>query len=213
MELRHKRDIIPGLVYGGPAQEKLLVQAHQNDVHELLRTRQASFNCTLVDLTVEDEYDPNGKERKKYVVVPRSIELHNLYEYPLSCNWMIYDPKRGLRVDVPIEVEDRDKCPGLKRGAVVNRVYYHIPCWIKGPTIIDKIVISVAGMRMGDRFRWSDIDFKQLPSGVTVQCTHFLKPSWTKAGIKDFTLLSIEGGKKAEEEDAKKGDEESLEKF
>jgi large subunit ribosomal protein L25 len=213
-ELRATRNRIPGVVYGGVnEQHKILVHMSQFDVANLLNQRGASFNSTLIDLKVEDEYDPKGKESKTFRVVPRSIMLHHLHDFPTSCNWLIHDPEKGLRVELPIVIEDHDKCPGLKRGAVVSRVFWNLPCIVKGPTIPDAIKLSVAGLNIGNRLRWSDVKWGMfLPEGVSVECEMFRKEGLRRSNIKDLTLLTIEGGKKSADEEEKTEDA-ALEKF
>ena len=213
MELRRTRNRIPGIVYGGPNNnEKILVHASETDVAALVRERGQSFGATLVDVRIEDEYDPKGKEVKTFRCVPRSITLHHLHDYPISCNWLIHDPKRGIRVDLPIVIEDQDKCPGLRRGALVSRMFWTLPCLVKGPIIPDAIRLSVAGLNIGDRLRWSDAKFPELDSSSSVECLMFRKESFKRSGVSNLTLCSIEGGKKVTEEE-EKSSEESLEKF
>jgi large subunit ribosomal protein L25 len=212
-EMRQLRNKIPGVLYGGPRnKENILVQTDQFDVAELLRNRGQSFSSTLVDVRIEDEEDPKGKEIKTFRCVPRSITLHHLYDYPVSCNWMIHDPVKGVKVNLPIFFEDKDKCPGLKRGAVLSRIFWHLPCLVKGPSLPDGISLSVAGMQVGDRLRWSDINWKQLPEGVSVECLMFRMPSFKKSNMNNLTLVSVEGGKGAAAEEEQKK-EESLESF
>jgi large subunit ribosomal protein L25 len=212
-ELREKRNRIPGVVYGGPGnQNKILVHQSRFDVASLVDERKDRFSTTLVDVRIEDEFDPKGKEVKTFRCVPRSILLHHAYDYPMTCNWLIYNPERGLKVNLPILIEDREKCAGLKKGAVLNRVFWTLPCFVKGPTLPDGIRVSVAGLNVNDKVRWSDVDWKQLPEGVSIECLMFRKPGLAKAGVKNLTLVSVEGGRSKVEDEEKKT-EESLEKF
>jgi large subunit ribosomal protein L25 len=212
-ELRHNKSQIPGIVYGGPQnKEKILVKTSQVDVASLLRERGQSFASTLVDVKIQDEYEPDNQEiSKTFRCVPRSLTLHHLHDYPLSCNWMIHDPIKGVKVNLPIFFEDKDKCPGLKRGAVLSRMFWHLPCLVKGPALPDGIHLSVAGLQVGDRLRWSDVKWDQLPPGVSVECLMFRMESFRKANVNNLTLVSVEGGKATAEEDQNK--EEALDKI
>jgi len=212
-ELRFTRSRIPGVLYGGPQnKEKILVHTSGFDVANLMRERGQSFPSTLVDVRVEDEFDPSGPKTKTFRCVPRSVAVHHLYDYPISVNWMIHDPAKGVKVDLPVLFTDKEKCPGLKRGAVLSRMFWTLPCLVKGPVLPDGISLSVEGLNVGDRLRWSDINWSQLPEGVSVECLMFRMESFKRSGVHNLTLASIEGSKQMKEDEGEKK-EESLESF
>ena len=101
-------------------------------------------------------------------VVPRDYAWTPLSHFRcMSCNWLRYTPTFGVRLDVPVNFVDADKCAPLKLGAasleiVTNSVAFHC----RGPRIPTFLQVSLAGRKLNDRVRLSDI---RLPDDITLR--------------------------------------------
>ena len=208
MELRSVYRKVPGIVYGGSLKEneKILVTADRSELTKLINTRAQSFGSSLVNVTISNEFDPSSEEIKNFKCLPRNCTLHNIEEYPTSCNWMVYDPVKGARVHLPLNLKDTEKCPGLKRGGLVNRQFWYVPCLVKGEEVPLALSVSLEGLEIGDRLRWTDILWNEIPEGTSVECLLFRKESWKKQGLKNLTLLTISGKSQKMDESEKEED-------
>lgn len=218
-DLRSDRGKIPGVVYGRSlGDKKILMHVDKVSLAEIIRARGSSFASTLVDLTVRNEYDSSWQPVEELRCLPRNLTVDSLMEEEIiSCNWMVHDPQRGARVFLPVVLKDYEKCPGIKRGAKVNRQFWFLPCLCKGPVLPDTIEVSLEGMQVGDKKRWSDVKF-DLPDGCSVENLMFRKETLKKSNTTDITLVSLEGARgskksQTQADESEDNDEDDLDSF
>jgi large subunit ribosomal protein L25 len=74
----------------------------------------------------------------------REIELRNVILYA-------YEPGKNTKVDIPVQLINEDKCPGLKKGGVINLVMQRVTCICNGPAIPHCIDLDLGSVEIGHR--------------------------------------------------------------
>ena len=191
MKKLRREGLIPGVIHG-LTKRHVLITTPQRALEKELRDREGSFQNTVYKLVVEDD----GSE---HLVVPRCLQLHRTKFTPVSCNFLSFDPEKGIRkLMIPVKFTDRDRCSDLKRGGYVNTIYFFIKCRVKGTYVPGSLPLSLANKRIGSRIRWSEL-LKVMPPNVTP-----IRPRVKFQG--DLVIATILGKKslmkQAEEEEA-----------
>jgi large subunit ribosomal protein L25 len=156
---------VPGIVYGGGADP----QAIQIPFNVLLkRLRQGRFLSTLFNLKVEGRDDVR--------VICRGVQRDTVKDLPTHVDFMRLRRSSKVNLFIAVEVINEDKCPGLKKGGMLNLVRPEVELRVTADSIPDHITIDVEGLDVGDTVTISDVT---LPSGA-------------KATIeRDFTIATI----------------------
>ena len=108
-ELR-KQGYVPGIVYGKDAagqDRRLLVQLPQNQLQRELNDVGRAIENTIYKIKVADE---------EFSVIPRNLQRHPTKDMPNSVNFLCHDPSRKLKVQIPLEFFNVEKCTGLRQG-------------------------------------------------------------------------------------------------
>lgn len=74
----------------------------------------------------------------------REVELRNVILYA-------YEPGKNTQVDIPVQLVNEDKCPGLKKGGVINLVMQRVKCICNGLTIPPLITLDIGSVEIGHR--------------------------------------------------------------
>ena len=104
-----------------------------------------SFYNTVFPLQIE------GKEPIPCIVKQlhynpiREVELRNVILYA-------YQPGKNIKVDIPVKMVNEDRCPGLRKGGVLNLVMQRITCICNGMTIPPCINLDLTHVEIGHRF-------------------------------------------------------------
>lgn len=157
--LRHE-GFIPGVIYGSDkAPVSISISAR-----ELIRLcYSSSFFNTIFDIKI-------GKEDEK--IIPRDIAFHPVKDTPVHVDFQRIDKNSKVKVNVPIEFINEDKSPGLKKGAVLNIVHYHLECYCSVASIPEKFVFDLTGKEIGDGLTVGDLKLsdtlKTLPSETVI---------------------------------------------
>ena len=154
----------PGVIYGRSTgcSSSLPVCIDSARIERAFNERQAAFHSTLFDLVVQTESGP-----KTVRALPRNYTWTPLSQFQcMSCNWLRYTPTFGVRVDVPVQFVDADKCAPLKLGLASLEVVTGLVSFrCKGPRLPSFLQVSLAEKRMNARIRLSDII---LPNSATL---------------------------------------------
>ncbi|MEK9671161.1 MAG: 50S ribosomal protein L25/general stress protein Ctc [Rhodospirillaceae bacterium] len=156
---------IPAVVYGDH-KDPILVSVEPIDL--IKRLRDHGFFSHLLDLKV-------GNDTVR--VLPRDVQFHPVNDRPLHVDFMRVGKGTRITVDIPVEFKGEEKCPGLRRGGVLNIVRHEVEVRCDPERIPEMIVLSLEGMDIGDALRISDAG---LPDDV--------KPT---IGGRDFILATI----------------------
>lgn len=184
---------VPAVIYGDH-KDPILVSV---EPVELMRhLHKPGFFSMLMDLNVAGDH---------HRVLPRDVQFHPVTDAPLHVDFMRIGKGTRITVMIPVQVENEDKCKGLKRGGVLNIVRHEVEVRCDPENIPDVITLSLEGLDIGDAMRISDAG---LPADV--------KPTITD---RDFVLVTIaaptvvkdeaaEAQAEAEAEDGEEGDDE-----
>ena len=109
--------------------------------------------------------------------LPKDVQFHPVTDRPLHVDFLRISEHAKVHVDVPIHFVDEDKSRGIKRGGVLNQVRHDLELICDAAEIPEEIVISLAGMDIGDSLHISQVT---LPKGTESAITD-----------RDFTIATI----------------------
>lgn len=144
--------MIPAVIYG--AKETPLSVAING--HDLLKVRQEGGFYTKIH-TVE-------VDGKKHQVLARDIQRHVVMDHPIHVDFMRYEPKRQVKVTVPVHIINENDSPGLKKGGVLQVVRPEIDFRCRADNIPSYIEASLAGKDVTDSVHISEV---ALPDGAS----------------------------------------------
>ncbi|MEP3073044.1 50S ribosomal protein L25/general stress protein Ctc [Maricaulis sp.] len=176
-----REDLVPGVLYGGD-QDPVSINLRGNEIRKALLTGQ--FISHMMELEHE------GKRQK---VIARDIQFHPVSDAPMHIDLFRVTEKTRIDVEVTVHFINEEKCPGLKRGGVLNVVRHVVELNCPAGAIPESIEADLSGLDIGDSIHISAIP---LPKGVTSTITD-----------RDFTVATLQGSRavltpEAEDEDA-----------
>ena len=176
-----REDLVPGVLYGGD-QDPVSINLRGNEIRKALLTGQ--FISHMMELEHE------GKRQK---VIARDIQFHPVSDAPMHVDLFRVTEKTRIDVEVTVHFINEEKCPGLKRGGVLNVVRHVVELNCPAGAIPESIEADLSGLDIGDSIHISAIP---LPKGVTSTITD-----------RDFTVATLQGSRavltpEAEDEDA-----------
>lgn len=157
---------VPGIVYGGQ-EEPLRVALSFKEMKHAIGTNPRFFT-SVVELDFGD-----GKAR----VLPREAQLHPVTDEPLHIDFLRAEAGARVTVEVPVRFLNEERCPGLRRGGVLNIVRREVELSCPADAIPAVLTFDLAGFDIGDSVHISNT---VLPEGV--------RPTITD---RDFTVASI----------------------
>lgn len=157
---------IPAVLYGaGKEPQPITVSGY--DI--MMGLQNGGFFTNMQELMID------GKAQK---ALARDIQRNPVNEKVEHVDFLRFDPKQTLKVNVSVIVTDEEQSPGLEKGGVLQLVRAEVELFCRADAIPDAIKISMAGKDIGDAAHISEVD---LPDGV--------KPTTDR----DFTIASIVG--------------------
>lgn len=169
---------IPAIVYGGPMNDKAVSISAPEFEREY---KKGGFKTRVMELLLEG---------KPVLAIAKDIQFHPVSGLPQHIDFQEVTNDSVIRIDVRLRVINEDKCPGLKRGGVVNLVYRSIPLLCPINNIPDHIDVDLTEMQIGQNKHMSEV---KLPENVRPYAS------------RDFTIVSI-GGRGADDADAAKAE-------
>jgi large subunit ribosomal protein L25 len=157
---------VPGIIYGGH-EEPLRVALPFKEMKRVISTNPRFFT-SVIELDFGD-----GKAR----VLPREAQLHPVTDDPLHVDFLRAEAGARVTVEVPVRFLHEDRCPGLRRGGVLNIVRREVELSCPADAIPALLTFDLAGFDIGDSIHISNTT---LPEGV--------RPTITD---RDFTVASI----------------------
>lgn len=138
--------------------------------------------------THNHELNLDGKAVK---VLARDIQRDPVTDTPLHVDFIPYNPKSIIHVNVTVRVEGEEQSPGIKIGGVLQLIESQIEVICRADSIPEEIVVSVAGLDIGESVHLSSI---KLPEGV--------KPAITDRDLTIVSVVSTRTSNTAEDEAA-----------
>lgn len=142
---------IPAVIYGDH-KAPLLVSM---DDRELTRqVNRAGFFTHLYDLTVD------GTAHR---VLPRDAQFDPVTDKVLHADFQRVTENTEIHVAVNVKFANQDKCPGIKRGGMLNIVRHQIDVYCRAGAIPEQIIVDCSGYELGDSIHIKSV---ALPDGV-----------------------------------------------
>ena len=156
---------VPAVVYGAN-QEPLSIHVEEKLLAKMLST--GHFMNSLVMI------DAGGNTIR---TLPKDVQFHPVTSRPAHVDFLRVGEHSKVTVAVPVRFDNEDDSPGIKRGGVLNIVRHELELTCDAAEIPDEIVISLAGLEIGDSLHISAV---QLPQGVESAITD-----------RDFTIATV----------------------
>lgn len=174
--------LVPGVLYGGP-RGAVSISVKRNELVKAIST--GKLIAQMVDLEHKGERQP---------VIARDIQFHPVTDEPVHIDFYRVEENSVITLNVPVHFINDEKCPGLKRGGVLNIVRHDIEVRCKAGNIPSDIVVDLSGFDIGDSIHISSVT---LPQGV--------KPVITN---RDFTIATVQGSRAVIEDSVDEDGEE-----
>ena len=145
------KGLVPGIIYGkGTDPKKIALE--DKLLQKLMGT--GSFYSTIIDLDVD------GKKEK---ILPKQLQYHPVTDQLIHFDFLRVLETTKVNVEIPVEFLNQDKCPGLKKGGVLNTVRRLVELTCNASNIPSKLEFDLVESEIGDAVKISNI---QLPEGV-----------------------------------------------
>ncbi len=145
------KGLVPGIIYG-KGTEPTKIAFEEKLLKKLMST--GSFYSTIINLDVE------GKKEK---ILPKQLQYHPVTDQLIHFDFLRVLETTKVNVEIPVEFLNQDKCPGLKKGGVLNTVRRLVELTCNASNIPSKLEFDLIESEIGDAVKISNI---QLPEGV-----------------------------------------------
>lgn len=180
---------VPAIIYGGGEPPEKLALFQRQIKREL--DRNPRFFSSIVELEL------GGKKRRAVV---RECQLHPVNDMPLHVDLIRVVKGATMTVEVPVHFLNEEKCPGIRRGGVLNIVRREIEVNCPVESIPEFFEVDLIAAEIGDSIHISTVT---LPDDVELTITD-----------RDFTICTIvgrgpAGGTDTDEAEAEGGEAEA----
>ena len=179
---------VPAVIYGNK-QEPLSIHVEEKALMKMLNTGHFMNSVVMIDA--------NGQTTR---TLPKDVQFHPVSDRPLHVDFLRISEHAQIHVNVPVHFSDEELSPGIKRGGVLNIVVHDIELIVDAAEIPEEIMISLAGLEVGDTIHLSDIT---LPAGA--------QSASAEADITIATIVAPSALKSTEGEAGEAGGEEASE--
>jgi large subunit ribosomal protein L25 len=167
---------VPAVIYGD-GQPAEIIAIDGNDLWK--QFIKGHFTSSVFDIAVGDN---------RIRVIPRDVQVDPVKDHPIHVDFLRIGKDGVIRVSVPVKFTNHTLSPGLKRGGVLNIVRHEVEIFCPYDRIPAFFEIDLEGMEIGRSIHISSV---VMPEGV--------KPVISN---RDFTVATIAGAKKDDEEAA-----------
>ncbi|MGB0682626.1 MAG: 50S ribosomal protein L25/general stress protein Ctc [Magnetovibrionaceae bacterium] len=156
---------IPAVIYGAK-KESVMISLEPVALQKQLSKQ--GFFTRVFDVTAGGNTE---------MCLARDVQFDPVTDRPLHVDFMRLKKGQTINVEVAVDFINDAKCPGLKKGGVLNIVRHTVELLCDPTTIPEVITVDLATADVGDSIHISAVE---LPEGVT--------PSITD---RDFTIATI----------------------
>jgi large subunit ribosomal protein L25 len=146
-----REGLVPGVIYGNNKDPEMIAVDPKVLVKEF---HKPGFFSRLYTISVE------GKEQH---VLAKDIQLHPVTDQPLHIDFQRISKTAKINVNVPIVFINDDKCPGIKRGGVLNIVHHSLEVICPAIAIPEQLTVDLSGVGPNQGIHIEDLN---LPEGV-----------------------------------------------
>ena len=143
------KGMVPGIIYG-KGSEPTKIALEDKILKKLMNS--GSFYSTIIDI------DINGKVEK---ILPKQLQYHPVSDKLIHFDFLRVQENTKVNVEIPIEFLNQDKCPGLKKGGVLNTVRRLIELTCNANNIPSKLEFDLIESEIGDAVKISNIKLQE----------------------------------------------------
>ncbi|HEY1096411.1 MAG TPA: 50S ribosomal protein L25/general stress protein Ctc, partial [Alphaproteobacteria bacterium] len=147
-----KEGRIPAVIYGD---NKPPVMVSLDTIPLVKALHTGNFFTHLCDVIVDGQ---------KHTVLARDVQMHPVKDHPEHIDFLRVGEKTFVTVEVPVHFQNQDKCPGVRKGGVLNIVLHDLSVRVRADKIPESIDFDLGAMDIGDAVKVSDL---KLPAGAT----------------------------------------------
>lgn len=183
---------IPAVIYGDNKPPQPIAVDH----HELMKlVNKGHFTSTVVEVNLDGD---------KQKVIPRDVQVHPVRDTPVHVDLLRISADGIIKAAIPVRFLNESRCPGLKRGGVLNIVRHDIEVFCPYDKMPPHFDIDLGELNIGATVHISDLS---LPEGVTptIQDRDFTVATIAGRGIEkavEEEAAEAEGGEDADKEGA-----------
>ena len=145
------KGMVPGIIYGkntNPTKIAFENKALQKLMHS------GGFYSKIINMQVD------GKKEK---VLPKQLQYHPVTDKLIHFDFLRVQDDTKVTVEVEVEFQNKETCPGLKKGGVLNLVRRLVELSCNANNIPEKLEFDLSSSDIGDAVKISNIN---LPEGV-----------------------------------------------
>ena len=146
-----KKGFVPGIIYGKNT-EPTKISFEYKILEKLMKS--GSFYSKIIDLDIE------GKKEK---ILPKQLQYHPVTDRVIHFDFLRVQNDTKVTVEVEVIFLNRETCPALKKGGVLNLVRRLVELNCNANNIPDKLEFDLISSEIGDAIKISNIN---LPEGV-----------------------------------------------
>ena len=184
--------LVPGIIYGKNTDSTKI--AFENKLLQKLM-ESGGFYSNIIDLDIE------GKIEK---VLPKQLQYHPVTDKLIHFDFLRVQEDTKVNVEVEVVFLNKEICPALKKGGVLNLVRRLVELNCNANNIPEKLQFDLVSSEIGDAVKISNIN---LPEGVqpTITDRDFViatlaPPTVEVEEVKTESAEDEEEGEKTEEE-------------
>ena len=187
--LRQKGEV-PGVIYGGTI-ENQKIYLSKKKVKTLID--QENFLSNIISLNLD------GKTMN---VLPREVAFDPISDDPIHVDFLRIVKGAKIIIEIPVKFINNEKCPGIKRGGVLNIVRRKVELKCPTENIPTELVVDLEGLEIGASIKISSINLTENVK-PTIQGRDFViatvaAPTVFKEPEKTADAESTEGAEGAE---------------
>ncbi|TDQ66950.1 large subunit ribosomal protein L25 [Maritalea mobilis] len=156
---------VPAVIYGDNKSPLSITVTYKD---AMKRIQQGGFLSQVITVDVDGE---------NHRVIPRDYQLEPVRDFLVHIDFLRVSKSSVISVEVPVHFLNEEKCPGLKRGGVLNVVRHTVELNCPADSIPEALEIDLSAAEVGDSLHISAVT---LPKGVTPVITD-----------RDFTVATI----------------------
>lgn len=142
---------VPGVIYGAN-KEPVLVSVQEKEL--LAECYTLAFLGHIIEAKI-------GSKTEKFL--PKEIDFDPVTDRPVHIDFLRVSKNSKVKVSIAVEFINEDKCPGIKKGGVINIVVHRLECLCSPDSIPEKIIVDLTDKDLGESFLLENLD---LPNDI-----------------------------------------------
>ncbi|MBF0358534.1 MAG: 50S ribosomal protein L25/general stress protein Ctc [Magnetococcales bacterium] len=147
---------LPAVLYGG-GRDNVNLSVSSKEWMEIVEKNGSSLRTQRQTLVID--------KKAQQMVLLRGFQVHPVTGNPVHVDFMRFNPKQKVEVEVPVIIIGEEECPGVKEGGMVEQIRRVLEVQCLAGDIPESFEISIASMEIGDTVHIEDIE---MPEGVVV---------------------------------------------